>query len=140
MMRVNRRTCLAAIGGGVTTALAGCTSSLPLIGSDSPEDVAEEYITAIMEDDREAANELIHPDSPGGEYGEDEWDFIQEFSPDDAEVVEIEENDDQATATVETTYESDGEETTEEGEIELRTHDGEWMIWRNDGEEESESE
>lgn len=127
-MRVNRRACLAVIGGGLTTSLAGC-SSLPLIGSDGPDDVVEAFIGAIQDGDREAANDLIHPDSPQGEFSEEEWEEAQGFDTIEVEILEVEENDDEATVTSEMTVGWDGETMTDETEWVLRTHDGEWKIW-----------
>lgn len=128
-MSVRRRDCLAALSGISLTAIAGCTGSIPLIGDDDPEDVFDAYIQAIQDDDREAANELIHPDAPSGEISESEWENLQELDSIEGEVTSVEEDGDEAVAETEVTVEYDGEETTDEGELEFRTHDDEWRIW-----------
>jgi len=81
----NRRTFLASIGTAGTIAVAGC-SSIPLIG-DGPEDVVEQFYTAVQNGDVESANEVFHPESPQYPLSEDDVDNDEAFSLIDTEQI-----------------------------------------------------
>lgn len=109
----------------VTAGLAGCTGIL----SNDPDEVVEQFYQAIDDGDREAANDLIHSDSPQGEISEDEMSDLEEFdvTVEDTEI--IDESDDTAEVEAEITVESDGDSSTDETTIELRTEDGDWKVY-----------
>lgn len=60
---VNRRQFLTGAATVGTVAIAGC-SSAPSIGGGGPEDAVEQFFTAAQNADVEAANEVLHPESP----------------------------------------------------------------------------
>ncbi|ELY52234.1 hypothetical protein C493_16339 [Natronolimnohabitans innermongolicus JCM 12255] len=92
--------------------------------------MVEDYVSALDDDDREAANDLIHPDAEEGEIPEDEWEFMQQFFDSvDVEILDVDEDDDEATVEAEVTFEYDDESESDEEEFELRTHDDEWLIY-----------
>lgn len=60
----SRRQFLTGVASTGVVTIAGCSSSIPLIGGGSgPEDVVEQYLTAGQTGDIEAANEVLHPES-----------------------------------------------------------------------------
>lgn len=67
----SRRRFITGVTAVATAAVAGC-SSVPLIGS-GPEDAVEQFYTAFVDGDVEAANEVLHPES--AQYPVEEDDF-----------------------------------------------------------------
>lgn len=108
-----------------TAGLAGCMGVL----ADSPDEVVEKFYQAANDGDRDAANDLIHSDSPSGEISEEEMSDIEntEITVEETEVVD--ETDSIAEVQAEITMEQDGDSTTNEMTIELRTEDGDWKIY-----------
>lgn len=56
---MRRRAFITAMGGTTTGTLAGCS----WLSGDSPDDVVESYIEAILEDNMDRAEEFVHPES-----------------------------------------------------------------------------
>lgn len=112
------------IGVGACGLLAGC-----LAGGDDPAAALEDFLAAYEAGDGEAADEVIHSDSPWRQdefWLEDDWGGQEESTTVDERTLR-EESDENATLerTVEWT-DGDGREVEEWA---LRTEDGEWKIW-----------
>jgi ketosteroid isomerase-like protein len=134
---IDRRTLL--IGGaGLTAILAGGFLLLGDGSADDPESVVEHYYQAAFDGDIETVNELLHEDSPSGEFNIEELSDQQKEYLENTEI-QVEETklledelDDEDRTVVEITYTvnpPDGSEESRTQKIELRTQDGEWKIW-----------
>lgn len=97
--------------------------------SEGPADVVKQLFQA---DDRKLGNELIHPDSPLGEYSEEEWKELQLSNPELEEILDVEIDDDQAVVEYEWSYGPEDDRQTDQEPIELRTHDSNWKIYDQD--------
>ncbi|WP_257299796.1 hypothetical protein [Haloarchaeobius sp. FL176] len=115
------------------TALAGCSG---LLGGgndagDDPEATAVAFIEALNDGDRERANELLHPETPGQEVTEEgaSQNAEVDINIDDTEVLTS--DDDVAEVRVDLTISGPDSEQSESHSIvyELRTHDSNWRIW-----------
>jgi hypothetical protein len=115
------------------TALAGCSG---LLGGgndvgDDPEATTVAFIEALDDGDRERANELLHPETPGQEVTEEvaSQSADQDISIDSTEVLTSE--DDVAEVRVELTVSdaSGGQSESFALVYELRTDGGDWRIW-----------
>lgn len=56
----NRRTFLAGIGTVGTVSIAGCSSSIPIIGGGGPEEAVKQYVAAQKDGNVEKANEVVY--------------------------------------------------------------------------------
>ena len=126
--RLLRRSFLALAGSVATVGLAGCTDQVPFIGSNSPENVIQEFWEATDDQDSEQLDEITHSMSPARPEITDLDD-----SPDvDIEVESInvtEEHDEQAFVDSTVRQSLEGESVTETTSFELRTENDEWKLW-----------
>ena len=137
----SRRKLLTVCAASATIALAGCTDNGESDTSNGesdtsngesdtinePNDVAEQYITAIYDGDKNEANALVHPES---EYYHVEDEHIEESEHLDVEIhqTDIHRQDSETAETVsELTL-------TENGEV-VEHDDGTWVPLRVDGDE-----
>lgn len=126
--RMYRRDVLAMVPALGLSALAGCTDLRD--DEESPEDAVRAFYRAIDDQDPEAANAVLHPESPIDELDAGEFDDVDEFSI-DLEDVTLEEQDDEMAVvsfTVTTDVPDEDETVTDEGKWELREVDGEWLL------------
>ena len=85
----DRRRFLTGIATVTTIAIAGCSSE-PVPG-DGPEAAVEQYFTAVENDDEEAANEVLHPESNQYPVEEGEFETDEEISLNDANQISTKE-------------------------------------------------
>lgn len=125
-----RRRQFIASSGVVTAGLAGCTA---LLGTDDerddPDTVVRDFVEAMDKGDVDAANELVHEDSPEGEVTEESVAFSDTVDMSVEETEVLEKNDDTAKVRVVVTVSDGSDSQQQESTFELRTQDGEWKIW-----------
>lgn len=151
---MDRRAYLTGVS-AVTAALAGC-EGLPSTGTtdgDEEDDeteepdprqvqVVREYYAALNEGDREAANELIHPDSPVGEVSEEGASYFEEEVDIGVTDVELREKTDdtaEVAATVLTRTAEDEDPERQDWLFELRRTEEGWLLYDGDRRESSET-
>lgn len=108
-----------------TAALAGCSGVL----SSGPDAAIEQFYQAVDDGDREAANDLIHSESPVGKLTEDDMARFEDMDITVESTEVVEESDDTAQVEAELTMESDGESSTETITYELRKENGGWKLY-----------
>lgn len=126
---MHRRRYLAACA-GATGGLAGCSG---ILGDDDagPAETAREFYRAAARGDREAANDLVHPDSPAGPLDRP---AVDRFAAGDLRVESAAvaaSEDDVAEVRTELRFESyrTGERDVREVQPVLRRGDGAWLLW-----------
>lgn len=121
---------------GLIGGLAGCAGILGDSGGSGdpsdPDEVAAAFIEAIADGDVAAANDLLHPESPGSEVDQS---TVEEFQSRDASVddVTVEFRND-TTARVDVVVRAnteDGDSGTVTFPFELRKRDGEWLVYED---------
>lgn len=132
---MRRRTLLAATA-AATAGAAGCAGILENGTSEDDRGPAETVATfyrTLARGNREGANELVHPDSPVGEVGQE---IVNEFEGTDLRVEQTEvlsRDGDTAEARIEMSLSPPEEDGRVSGDLrfELRREDGEWLLWED---------
>lgn len=127
----SRRRYLGATAAVVSVGLAGCNDILGGGGGGGPEAAVERFADAMDRGDREAMENLIHPDSPqAGQLTNQTVSGLAEADVTLESTEVVEQGDGRATVNVTITLPANGQEQTTEQQWELRTHEGEWKLYQ----------
>lgn len=114
----------------VATGSTGCLALLDI--GDDPEEVVRQFFGALDDGDAEAANELLHDDSPMGTYSKGSLDNLAGLDVTVEGTALLKETGDTAEVRADVRRSNGSESVSMETIVELRTEHGAWKIWAFD--------